>query len=162
MSIENECCSLENSLRLKEIGIKQESIYYWIQLTHGWKYQLAMMEGFNKKYHEMDMVPAYTATELLAITPRWVDNKIDPPFNNFTFMMDIRRIVEDKELVRFYCINYYCDTIQFESGSPHFNKTLYTHAVMDKKPSDALASNLICLHNQVFLKLYGDSNEKSS
>ena len=65
----SHACSLELSKRLKELGVKQESLFYWISNLFMNKYFLSMEGGFSKEYHKDDFVSAFTASELGKMLP---------------------------------------------------------------------------------------------
>lgn len=75
MKLENQVCSLEISMRLKELGIKQESIFLWEYFDE---------KCYSVKFNPYAVVPntfnnwkvysAFTAQELLEIIPENIDH----------------------------------------------------------------------------------------
>lgn len=71
MQIELNACSYENSLKLKELGIKQDSLFYWIHECDGngyltGKIVIEYVDTIN--YYEIEkniIASAFTFTELL-------------------------------------------------------------------------------------------------
>ena len=65
MKIEDQVCSLELSQRLKELGVKQESLFDYL-LFSDWDIYLA---GKNTEAHYRDCVSAFTVPELVEMLP---------------------------------------------------------------------------------------------
>lgn len=66
MKLENQVCSLESAKRLRELGVKQESLFYWIHTVRG-------PEIFNHNIienGEVCGVSAYTVAELGEMLPK--------------------------------------------------------------------------------------------
>lgn len=64
MNLENQVTSLELSKKLKELGVKQESLYTWLHHNHKeWKLVLGDA-GVDEPVH------AYTVAELGELLPR--------------------------------------------------------------------------------------------
>jgi hypothetical protein len=145
MSIEKQVCSIKSATRLNELGIKQDSLFYWIPPTNAnsKKYSIGMIGSFNKTYHNY-CISAFTTGELLKMVPQWIDTKKNEPFNFFNFFFCIKRIFIDDKLTRVYSVNYHCDTVQFKSESPFFAHTLFK-GIYDTNPADALAKTILFL-----------------
>lgn len=69
MKIEDQVCSVEPSIKLKELGVKHESYFYWVCIPGGtyrkivpWEYQF---KNPNCKY-----MAAYSIAELGEMLPR--------------------------------------------------------------------------------------------
>lgn len=82
MKLEQQVCSLELAKKLKELGVKQDSLFYWTQRAieyngHApteWKIQ-------TYKGHDNDMYPfisAFTVAELGELMPYWLYIKGHP------------------------------------------------------------------------------------
>lgn len=56
MKIEDQACSLELAKKLKELGVKQESAFYWIGKLP--------FDGFGKVYYELHRVPLLSEIEV--------------------------------------------------------------------------------------------------
>lgn len=68
--IEKIVCSLELSKKLKEIGIKQESIFYYYHSVQADKYRIYTKEqciNINGEDYLTDSMSAFTAQELIEI-----------------------------------------------------------------------------------------------
>jgi hypothetical protein len=76
MKIEEQCCSLELAKRLKELGVKQESIFCWQPIT-GDKSKLFPRKFDLNEFRnpsEDDRVAAFTVAELGLMLPYWFDS----------------------------------------------------------------------------------------
>jgi len=81
LPLEKQVCSLESAKRLKKLGFKQESLFYWCKYKlvrgiyvegfdepkKGWRLQLGNKEGFRDCFSEV--VSAYTVAELGEMLP---------------------------------------------------------------------------------------------
>lgn len=67
MKIENQVCSLDMSKQLKELGVKQESYFWWVN-GHG------KMELFDK-CTDNESISAFTVSELGKMLPRRLCDK---------------------------------------------------------------------------------------
>lgn len=150
MNLESQVVSLELAKKLKKLNIGQQSIFYWIGtnndniMVYGLTYFLNVYNEYIK-FEEIYL--AFTAAELMDITPYYIDTRKDEPFNNFRFNLTIHHIVEEKtnRLVKVYSINYHCDSATIEIVSPFFAHTLYKHNIYDENLANCLAKNLIFL-----------------
>mgnify|MGYP003423943062 CR=1 FL=1 len=75
MKIESQVCSLEPAQKLKELGVKQESLYFWVEKVEqvGKKYEYEWILSHNKtgdghSYAEWG-IPAFTSAELGELLP---------------------------------------------------------------------------------------------
>ena len=58
MKLEDQVCSLELAQRLKELGVKQESLWVWREYGHGFELELRDEDTFG------EMTAAFTVAEL--------------------------------------------------------------------------------------------------
>lgn len=81
LPIEKQVTSLELSKRLKELGVEQESLFYWSEDEHGlpsgWQIyhhneNLGVEEWFSK---DERCISAFTASELLDLLPQTITIK---------------------------------------------------------------------------------------
>lgn len=153
MNIQKQICSLKLSLKLKELGVLQDSMFYWVSNSNPntTVYSVGMQGSFNENYHQNDMISAFTADELFKILPDRIDTHQNEPFNNFKFNMQRSIIVEESTPKPTFLINYNCDTIQVDSGSPFFALHLIKHNIWDEKLANAVAKTLIYLIEEGFL-----------
>lgn len=68
MELESQVCSLAPSQRLKELGVKQESCFYWTRISNEKEYFLVDAENKTKF-----MKSAFTVAELGEMLPRFVN-----------------------------------------------------------------------------------------
>jgi len=75
MTLENQVTSLELSQKLKELGFKQDSLFYWGKLLHKDEYKIF---GLGAEIDEVTRYSAYTVAELGEMLP----NYINIPYKN--------------------------------------------------------------------------------
>lgn len=146
MQLNRQVCSLDLAKRLKELCVKQESYFYWscdhINTTqHG----LSRYNLNNGIKNNSENWSAFTAAELFETLPNIIDINKDEPFNNFRFDLQRSVVIENGSLKRTFLINYHCDTMQLDSGSPFFALHLIKHNIWDENLANALAKTLIYL-----------------
>lgn len=151
MKLEDQICSLELSKRLKEFGIKQESLFWWkcwipkkgsSYIHDGWK--ISIYKGSNIESDEHNIISAFTVAELLDLLPSIINTKKNEPFNNYRFRMEKFIALTDLKSMKFeinYLMNYFCDTAKAHEilGGP------LVSAIYDTNPANACAKMLIFL-----------------
>lgn len=65
MKLEDQVTSLELSKRLKELGVKQESLFYYVGED--------LIYGISKSLREQRIISAFTASEIFALLPSYLD-----------------------------------------------------------------------------------------
>lgn len=161
MDIESKVTSLELSKRLKELGVKQKSLFYWFHYyDSGW---IVQTEGqipslcLPRDSKDERFISAFIASELLELMPNIIDTKKDEPFNNFRFRMEKSFIVnEDKNTLiinteGIYIVNYRCDSTECAGENAWLERTL-TKNIYDANPANALAKLLIWLYENGYIK----------
>lgn len=149
MMLENNVCLLDLAKRLKEFGVKQKSYFCWFKLLDKDNYDLCERWQIDDQ-EKFEEFAAYTASELIAITPQWVNTGQNEPFNNYRFNLEIIKIYVNEEFKRVYSIKYYCDTYQFAPNSPHFGPKLLSDNIYDSNLANALAKNIIALYEKKY------------
>lgn len=67
MELEQQVCSLEIAKRLKELGVKQENLYYWLEASDGAR---LMKNPILDTYKYFKRYSAFTVAELGEMLPR--------------------------------------------------------------------------------------------
>jgi hypothetical protein len=82
MKLEDQVCSLELSKRLKELGVKQESLFYWHVLldatawANGHRHEDVEIRQDNVEHGDYDVAySAFTVAELGEMLPFRIDGK---------------------------------------------------------------------------------------
>jgi hypothetical protein len=137
MKIEDQVCSLELAKRLKELGVKQESYFYWFVLVGIGTARLRNNE-WRPEVSGEEPISAFTVSELMEMLPAYIDTKKNEPFNTFYF--DLRKRTA-KNIQ--YIVNYYCDTVDQTVNIVPYQ--LLSKNIYDEKLADCLAKTLIYL-----------------
>lgn len=140
MLIEDQVCSLELSKKLYELGVKQESNFYYSFTIAGKRYLLDYLEN-NEKFSSFS---AFTAAELLEILPNYVTTKYNEPFNNFRIVITKFISVENNSPVNNFSIMYECDSTAATGAEAWLRRSL-TKAIYSPNLANALAEMLIYL-----------------
>lgn len=156
MTLEDQVISVEYAIKLKELGIRQESIFVWQQIddkSYAIKFIpfTAVAHEFNREI--IKIYPAYTASELIKLLPNYIDTDTNHPFNRFRFDMQLSCVVCQEDVLRTYLINYNCDTFDVTYNTCQFPDRLFTHVMWDTSLCNALAKTLIEFINKGYVKL---------
>ena len=77
MKLEQQCCSLELAKKLKELGVKQESYFYWLEYksfpVKPW--QLETKESLKNVNYPEKAISAFTVAELGEMLPWRIEAK---------------------------------------------------------------------------------------
>lgn len=100
MKLEEQVCSLELSKRLKELGVKQESLFWWVVDRYdGNTYVLDYIgscglcsSAFNGNYEGKE-ISAFTVAELLELLPYCVDGD-----NGSKAYLDVYKTISDYQV----------------------------------------------------------------
>ena len=130
LKIEDQCVSLELAKMLKELNVKQESLFCWIN-----DYDIEFLETIER--NQGVCIAAFTVAELCDLLPAYIQVKEREPFNNF-YLKIIKRSSKNIQ----YIINYECDSMM--DSFPMF-PLLMQNNTYDEKLSNALAKTLINL-----------------
>lgn len=154
MKLENQVCSLDLSKQLKELGIKQKSLFYWIKEEEPYIW-------YNSNNHPMKVekfyFSAFLATELLELLPSRISTIENEPFNHFRLRIE-KAIIFFNEIPKdCYLINYRCDTTYMGGAEAWMERTLLRHNIYAVSLVDALACIIIELFNLKFIEI---QNEK--
>lgn len=143
MNLEDQCISLELAKKLKELGVRQESLFFRFG-DKGFQYLFC-------KYYEQysphvnlnieDGYSSFTIAELFEIIPAFIDLKSNEPFNDFWFKLQKRKVYNIQ-----YIVNYECGTQSInESGCLSDPIKLFSHNIYDENLANCLAKVLIHL-----------------
>lgn len=70
MQLEQQVCSLESAKKLRELGVRQESLFYWhLTVYEDWR----VLMGRNEMWEEEYTVSAFTVAELGEFLPLFVE-----------------------------------------------------------------------------------------
>lgn len=159
MNIEDQTSSLELSKRLKELGVKQESLFFWIKnmygelITHNLKRYFTqcgcptLFESVIKNIDGNEIYSALTVAELGEMLPKYIstitEDENKKEFCNFRFVTGRSLIIEENNPIEVWSVNYICDTTN-EFRNWLFDPLL-TKAIYDKSEANARAKMLIHL-----------------
>jgi hypothetical protein len=128
----NQCCSVEKARRLKELGVKQFSLFYWDIISE----DVCSLNELPEYHPGIEWYSAFNVAELMNILPAYIDTGKNEPFNGFWFSLNKRLSLNIR-----YIVNYYCDTSPY-GQMPY---SLMEHNIYDEKLADCLAKMLIYL-----------------
>lgn len=70
MNLSDQVCSLESAKKLRELGVRQESLFYWhLPVYEDWR----VLMGRNEMWEEEYTVSAFTVAELGEFLPLFVE-----------------------------------------------------------------------------------------
>lgn len=69
MTLKEQVTSLELSKRLKELGVKQESLFYWVKVRNGFSLFYRYEDVFMRDSSDPEEYSAFTVAELGNILP---------------------------------------------------------------------------------------------
>ena len=150
MKYEDKFTSLELSMKLKELGIQQKSLFYWEYLDE---------RAYSLKYFIHTVLPrnedlfkhfsAFSSDELMDLLPAFVDIKKNEPFNNFWLKISKHRAKNIQ-----YSIKYICDTHAITSKGFTTTVEFGGKNIYDENLANALAKMLIhLLEENLYVKL---------
>lgn len=72
MKLEDQCCSFDLAKKLKELGVKQESVFYW-NLPFAESNKNATLDNYNDRYMPGFWCSAFTVAELGEMLPNYTE-----------------------------------------------------------------------------------------
>jgi hypothetical protein len=90
ISLEKQCVSLELAKRLKELGVKQESLFHWQPWMYGGDKMVIVEEGAEDWSDEGESYSAFTVAELGEMLRHRVGDLLGYDVNGFQFRPDAR------------------------------------------------------------------------
>ena len=81
MNLENQVCSLDLAKRLKKLGVKQESLFYWIYSPYitedfTWVLMYRNENQINKFVNNVEFISAFTVAELEELLPFYIQTQV--------------------------------------------------------------------------------------
>jgi hypothetical protein len=149
MELKDQVVSLDLARRLKELGVKQDSLFFYWKPENEINEHYILIYEQNLSIHEYiknKSISAFTCAELLNILPHKVDTKKDEPFNFFRLNLEKSFIVDLEKLnmTDIYIVNYICDSTETGGENAWFRRTLVKN-MSDENPANALSKMLIYL-----------------
>ena len=161
MELSQQVISLELAKRLKELGVKQNGYFCYVQY--------GIVDDDNHEHiigtlncvvaaelhdHNASCIisSAFTVAELLESLPHRIITQENEPYNSFILTMKKRIWCKDSEffaLSHFYSVNYYCDTT---SQNMDWMFTALTNNKVDENPANVLAKIRIYLLENGLIK----------
>lgn len=139
MNLEQLCTSLELSKRLKELGVKQESIFYHVYSIRHKKTYIVLEKDYlyyDKSEDRLDMVcSAFTSGELGILMPENIGNLI---------------YISGKDKDYFVCHYHYFLANQF---MPNEKNELGWYGIIDKNEANSKAKLLIYIIENNLVKI---------
>lgn len=128
MQIENQVISLELAKRLCELGVKQESLFYWIKPIDEWQITPVISEKDRQYFMHsvvdilsMDFYSAFTVSELLELLPANFKITNDEADYTYSYQLTISKCDESEHP---YCVWYYSNKDHNSEGWQQENDTL--------------------------------------
>lgn len=151
MNIEEQVVNLELSKELKELGFKQESIFYWYYCKPDHEEEYHEEECAWKIFYSddglmSDKLSAFTASELMELLPQRITLAKGAPFNSFILYMRKSWYVVNnkiKDPIQYYIVNYECDSTEMQGEDAWLKRQLFNHNTYDKNLCNSLAKTLI-------------------
>lgn len=154
--IENHVCSLVIAKKLKDLGMKQESLFFYFsyenplmgfvtedKVTEDYWVINSHSDKFSQSYDWK--ISAFTASELLDMLPNTVTIKELEPFDNYRLEIKKSLIYENEKINNKYSINYYCDTTESHGENAWFSRRLTPSPIYDTNLANAAAKMIIYL-----------------
>lgn len=168
MKIEDQVCSLELAKRLKELGVKQDSLFYW----HNISIYPMVIYGDSTEWSGDRLISAFTSSELSKMLPNYVSTKESEPFNGYRIYLEKFISVDKGSQINNWIVNYHCDTVEGYGKNEFFVRRL-TSNIYDPSLSNAMAKMIIYLlerglweDKKIFVPpnaydlIFGENNDK--
>lgn len=157
MNLESQVCSLELAKKLKELGIDQQSLFYW----DIWDESSYAVNYIAYHCPNLEHYQAYTASEILDILPHYIATKENESFNVFRLKMEIFMYAYEEALIKFdkilmkraYSFNYHGETFTPDKNSPFSQHYTLMGTIYDESLANAAAKMLIYLIKNNYYKI---------
>jgi hypothetical protein len=148
MNIKDQCCSLELAKKLKNLGVRQESYFYWCLSKKEGNgglpvfYQLADINRLEKScFWPEDKISAFTSSELGDMLPCTINVMDGADFKIFQYI--------EWKITEKYLINYYSLFPEISNEIPSANIKVKYHLmenhIFESNEANARAKMLIFL-----------------
>lgn len=151
MNLEQQCVALDLAKRLKELGIKQESLFYWHNLD---SIPSIICNHWHPEISGDFFISAFNASELLDLLPIHITTKEPEPFNSYRLYISGSFIFKgpaSTDFNRIHIVNYKDETICIESKETILAAALgkyLTKNIWDENPANAFAKMIVFLYEQ--------------
>ncbi len=165
MIIENLVISYEISKKLYELGVKQDSFYYWeigcsefsdngepVIINSHFHNKITGEWGDCHLYHKNEIYSAFLSSELGDILPNCITTKYGSPFNNYRIAISKFISIKDGKQNNNYIVNYECDSTLMSGEEAWLRKKLIS-TIYDPNLSNAMAKMLIHLIESNLVKI---------
>jgi hypothetical protein len=151
MKLNDKVTSLDLSKKLKEIGIHQETLFYWHNIYT--PYSSIVYQDFKTEISGDFLISAYIASELLDILPSRIIVKRREPFDCYRLHIKKSTIFFNDEPKDTFSLNYNCDTTTMEDGDCWIKRVLFRPRIYAVNFCDTLAITLIELYDKGYLEI---------
>lgn len=156
MNLETKVCAFELAQKLKALGVKQESIFYWgkfcsddvndFEFTWRPEYVNRIATIGKIGSEDSNTYSAFTSAELGDILPNNVTTKDGAPFDNFRINITKFISIDGDSLtpINNYIVNYECDSTEVTGDTAWCRRRLADN-IYDPNLANAMAKMLIYL-----------------
>jgi len=156
MNINKQVTSLELSKELKNLGINQESLFYWHNLDS--MPSIICSHWYPERSGDF-FISAFTTAELFHLLPHCVSKKESETLDNFRLKIMKSYIVKNTDRIEpteICIVNYRWDSINMQSKETILEAALginLTKNIWDENSANAMAKMLIYLIENDFVKV---------
>ncbi len=166
MNVETHVVSLKLSKKLHEIGVKQESYFYWHNVD---SFPQVVSQTSRTERSGDFLVSAFLASELMQLLPNSIFIPDKETFGNFRLnickfiliknawdLLDREKhpkpvLLQEIHEVICYGVSYYCDSTEMEGVNYWLRRVLFEN-VRDEIFQNSLARCLIYLYENGYIK----------
>lgn len=167
MNLEDQICSLEYAKRLKELEVKQKSLFYYqnqpsndgindivisikeiISTNNG----NSIMNTYSMDEFDEPIYSAFTVAELGEMLPNCILKPDSAPFDNYR--LTIRKFISVDEKMNYtnnFITNYECDSASIHGADAWLTRRLFLN-IYDSNLSNAMAKTLTYLLENGLIK----------
>ncbi len=153
MQLSDQVVSLELAKRLKELGVKQDSLFYYCNIDGQGVYYIYYNEAFPEDFeYEGDPVSAFSVSELGEMLPNCILKPELALFDNY--LLTIKNLISVGEEINYtdsFMIKFECDSTETQGADGWLTRKLSMN-VYDPNLSNAMAKMLILLLENGLIK----------